>query len=127
MFHNEHCVFAARLSNGRDWTDCGRPCDTHKVALRDRVGYEHPVKADVGCRNTVFNAVPQSAGEFLADMLRLGLSRFRVEFLEEPAEESLSIRAAYLDALEGRADGAALWRLFNSSRHFGVTRGPLGM
>ncbi|MEK7467249.1 MAG: DUF3656 domain-containing protein [Planctomycetota bacterium] len=127
MFHNEHCVFAARLSNGRDWTECGRPCDTHKVALRDRVGYEHPVKADVGCRNTVFNAVPQSAGEFLADMRQLGFSKFRVEFLEEGAMEALSIRAAYLEALEGRADGAALWRRFNSSRHFGVTRGPLGM
>jgi U32 family peptidase len=127
MFHNEHCVFAARLSNGKDWTDCGRPCDSHKVALRDRVGYEHPVKADVGCRNTVFNAVPQSAGEYLADMLRLRLSRFRVEFLEESAEETLSIRAAYLETLEGRADGGALWRRFNSSRHFGVTRGPLGM
>ncbi len=127
MFHNEHCVFAARLSNGRDWRDCGRPCDTHKVALRDRVGYEHPVKADVGCRNTVFNAVAQSAGEFLADMRRLRLSRFRVEFLEESGEEAVAIRGAYLDALEGRSSGADLWRRFNASKFFGVTRGPLGM
>lgn len=127
MFHNEHCVFAARLSSGRDWRDCGRPCDTHRVALRDRVGYEHPVKADVGCRNTVFNAVAQSAGEFLADMRRLRLSRFRVEFLEEGPDEAVAVRAAYLEALEGRATGAELWRRFNSSRFFGVTRGPLGM
>ncbi|MCC6739705.1 MAG: U32 family peptidase [Planctomycetia bacterium] len=127
MFHNEHCVFAARLSSGRDWRDCGRPCDTHRVSLRDRVGYEHPVKADVGCRNTVFNAVPQSAGEFLSGMLRLGLSRFRVEFLEEDAGGAVAIRRAYLDALEGRADGAELWRRFQSSRFFGVTRGPLGL
>jgi putative protease len=126
MFHNEHCVFAARLSSGRDWRDCGRPCDTHRVALKDRMGFAHPVKADVGCRNTVFNAVAQSAGEYLEGMRRLRLHRFRVEFLEETGEEALSIRGAYADALEGRLDGAELWRRFNASRHFGVTRGPLG-
>ena len=52
MFHMEHCVFCRFLSTGTDWTNCGRPCETHTLALRDRMGYEHPVKADAGCRNT---------------------------------------------------------------------------
>ncbi|MBV8224423.1 MAG: U32 family peptidase, partial [Verrucomicrobia bacterium] len=30
MFHMEHCVFAAFLSNGTDYTNCGRPCDRHR-------------------------------------------------------------------------------------------------
>ena len=59
MFHMEHCVFCAFLSPGTDQTNCGRPCDHHDVKLRDRVGVEHPLKADVGCRNTLFNAVPR--------------------------------------------------------------------
>ena len=42
MFHMEHCVFAAFLSNGKDWRDCGRPCDRHKIELRDRVGAAFP-------------------------------------------------------------------------------------
>ena len=50
MFHMEHCVFCAFLSPGTDKTNCGRPCDSHDVKLRDRVGMEHPLKADVGCR-----------------------------------------------------------------------------
>ena len=29
--------------------------------LRDRIGKEHPLRADVGCRNTLYNATPQSA------------------------------------------------------------------
>ncbi|HZM05128.1 MAG TPA: U32 family peptidase, partial [Candidatus Saccharimonadales bacterium] len=29
MFHMEHCVFCAFLSQGTDYTNCGRPCDTH--------------------------------------------------------------------------------------------------
>ena len=50
MFHMEHCVFAAFLSDGTDYTNCGRPCDRHEVKFRDRVGSEHLIKADVGCR-----------------------------------------------------------------------------
>jgi U32 family peptidase len=65
MFHMEHCVFAAFLSDGKDWRDCGRPCDHHKVDLRDRVGAAFPVTPDAGCRNTVYNAVPQSAAEYV--------------------------------------------------------------
>ena len=38
MFHMEHCVFCAFLSEGKDFRDCGRPCDSHEVQLKDRVG-----------------------------------------------------------------------------------------
>ncbi len=69
MFHMEHCVFAAMLSSGKDWRDCGRPCDSHKVELRDHVGAEFPLVADTGCRNTVFNSLPQSAAEYVPQML----------------------------------------------------------
>ena len=55
-FHTEHCVYAHLLSQGRDYRTCGRPCERHQIALRDRVGLVHPVNVDVGCRNTVFNA-----------------------------------------------------------------------
>ncbi|MCA9263923.1 MAG: U32 family peptidase, partial [Planctomycetales bacterium] len=36
MFHMEHCVFCAVLSPGTNKHNCGRPCDTHQVQLRDR-------------------------------------------------------------------------------------------
>ncbi len=87
MFHMEHCVFAAMLSNGKDATDCGRPCDRHKVELRDRVGAAFPLVADTGCRNTVFNSVAQSAAEFIPKMLALGVRHFRVELLRESHEQ----------------------------------------
>src|SRR6185436_7269725 len=68
MFHMEHCVFCAFLSSGTDFMNCGRPCDKHDVKLRDRVGMEHPLKADVGCRNTVFNALAQTGAEYVSRM-----------------------------------------------------------
>jgi len=68
MFHMEHCVFCAMLSPGTNKTNCGRPCDVHQVELRDRTGMEHPLIADVGCRNTLFNAVAQSSAEIVPEL-----------------------------------------------------------
>jgi len=73
MFHMEHCAFAAFMSNGTDFTNCGRPCEKHRVTLRDRIGMEHPLKADVGCRNTLFNAQAQTGASFFDDLHKIGL------------------------------------------------------
>jgi putative protease len=125
MFHMEHCVFAAFLSEGKDWRDCGRPCDRHRVELRDRAGAEFPVLADTGCRNTVYNAVPQSAAEFLPRMLALGLRWFRVELLRESPAEVGPLLDRYAAVLAGRDDGRSAWRQLRALNQLGVTRGTL--
>ena len=110
MFHMEHCVFCAFLSQGRDYHDCGRPCDVHDVRLRDRVGAEHPLKADAGCRNTVFNSQAQTGAEFVEHLLALGVRNFRVEFLNETPEEVERTIAKYRQLLRGEISGTELWR-----------------
>jgi putative protease len=125
MFHMEHCVFCAVLSPGTNKTNCGRPCDTHLVQLRDRVGSEHPLHADVGCRNTLFNAVPQSAAEVLPSLIDLGVRDFRIEFLEErPADIQQTLRL-YNDLLNQRIRAEEVWRELHASNRVGVTRGTL--
>ncbi len=127
MFHMEHCVYCAFLSPGTDATNCGRPCDRHDVKLRDRVGAEHPLKADVGCRNTLFNAVPQTAAEFLPRLVSRGAAHLRIEFLDEDASSVERTIGLYRDALEGRRDAKRLWRDLQATGHYGVTRGPLAV
>jgi putative protease len=126
MFHMEHCVFAAFLSTGRDCTDCGRPCDRHAVALKDWAGMQHPVKADVGCRNTVYNAVPQSASPYIRRLLELGVRHFRIELLLEKGDLARRLVRGYQEVLDGHSDGQSLWRDLRASSALGVTRGPLG-
>jgi putative protease len=126
MFHMEHCVFAAILSTGKDCTDCGRPCDRHDVRLRDWSGMVHPLKADVGCRNTIYNAVPQSASPYVHRMRELGIRWFRVELLLEGAEATRRLLRGYRDVVHGRSDGQTLWKELRASTQMGVTRGPLG-
>ena len=65
IFYTEHCVFCRFLSDGNSYLDCGHPCESTSVHLRDGNGKDHLVLADEGCRNTVFNAQAQS-GKHLA-------------------------------------------------------------
>lgn len=125
MFHMDHCVFCAFLSEGTDYTNCGRPCDRREVRLRDRVGAEHPVKADAGCRNTVFNAVAQTGAEYVARFLDAGARRFRLEFLNEPPDQVTRTIGMYRQLLRGELTGGQLWRELRLINQLGVTRGPM--
>jgi putative protease len=125
MFHMEHCVFCAVLSPGTNKTNCGRPCDLHQVKLRDRVGMEHVLMADVGCRNTLFNAVPQSAAEVTPTLIDRGLRHFRIELLSESGRELTELIDTYRDLLGGRVTGKQVWQRLNAANRVGVTRGTL--
>jgi putative protease len=125
MFHMEHCVFCAFLSKGKDYHDCGRPCDKHDVRIRDRVGAQHPLKADAGCRNTVFNSQAQTGAEFVERLLTLGVKNFRMEFLNETPEEVERTIAKYRQLLRGEISGTQLWRELKLFNQLGVTRGQM--
>jgi putative protease len=125
MFHMEHCVFAAMLSSGKDSRDCGRPCDHHRVELRDRAGAEFPLMADTGCRNTVFNSVAQSAAEYISKMLSLGVRHFRVELLRETADQVGPLLDHYARLIAGLESSRATWRSLQVLNQLGVTRGTL--
>jgi putative protease len=127
MFHNEYCLYASSLSTGKDWRDCGRPCDRHKIELRDRVGSLFPVMVDTGCRNTVYNSVPQSAAEYLPRMVALGLRTFRVDLLRETPEQVGPLLDRYARVLSGQDDGRTAWRELRALNQLGVTRGSLQM
>jgi putative protease len=126
MFHMEHCVFAAFLSEGTDHTNCGRPCDRHRVELRDRVGLRHPLLADVGCRNTVFHAQAQSGAAFLDLFRALNPAAFRLELLREDAAEAQRLIGGYQRLLDGAIGGADLVKELRLKSQLGVTEGTLG-
>ena len=124
-FHTEHCVYAHLLSRGADFRTCGRPCESHRVALRDRVGLVHPVLVDVGCRNTVFNAQAQSAAGLVPELLAHGVRRLRVELVRETADEARRVFTAYSALAAGQASPADVVRAAAVHEQFGVTRGTM--
>jgi U32 family peptidase len=125
MFHMEHCVFCAFLSEGKDFRDCGRPCETHEVKLKDRVGTEHILQADAGCRNTVFNGSAQTGAEYLPHLIHAGARHFRVEFLQETPTQVEETLQQYQQLIQGNITGTHLWRQLKLQNQLGVTRGTL--
>ncbi|KAI7262265.1 hypothetical protein KC345_g9477 [Hortaea werneckii] len=125
MFHTEHCVYCTFMSEGTDYTNCGRPCEEHRASLQDRIGMSHPVRVDEGCRNTVYNAVEQSGAEYLNHFRELGVSSFRVEFLEETPEQVAEVISLYSRALRGEISGTQVWKSLKATNQLGVTRGQL--
>ena len=125
MFHMEHCVFCAVLSPGTNKTNCGRPCDFHKVELRDRSGMEHPLTADVGCRNTLFNATPQGAAEAVPLLRKRGIRNFRIELLNDEDDRVREMLRLYRDLINAVVTGSDVWKQLQASNRVGVTRGTL--
>jgi len=121
MFHMEHCVFCAFLSDGTDHTNCGRPCEKHVVELRDRVGAAHPVLADAGCRNTVFHARAQTGAEAVPHLCQLGIGALRLEFLNEPPDQVALTIGKYRQLLRGEITGAQLVRELKLWNQLGIT------
>jgi putative protease len=120
-FHNSHCVYAHLLSEGTDYRSCGRPCEQQRVALRDFAGHDHPVVVDVSCRNTVFNALAQSAAPLVPVLIARGVRRFRVEFVWETGDQVERTLRAYRDLLRGEISPAVAMRTVGVHEQYGVT------
>jgi putative protease len=123
VFHTEHCVFCRFLSKGTSYRDCGRPCEEHRVALRDTQGRPHPVMADVGCRNTVFGAEAQEASAHLEDWRAAGIARYRLEFTHESAAQVAGVTRAFADAFAARMTGRELTLRLQKLSPEGITQG----
>ncbi|TWU02640.1 U32 family peptidase [Stieleria varia] len=125
MFHMEHCVFCSVLSPGTNKTNCGRPCDDHVVQLQDRVGAAHTLQADVACRNTLYNAQPQSGAELVSSLQQRGVQWFRLEMLDQSADEVRQTIRLYRGLLSGESTPSEVWQRLNAVNRVGVTRGTL--
>jgi putative protease len=125
VFHTEHCVFCRFLSAGTSYKDCGHPCESHRVALRDEAGRTHPVMADVGCRNTVFGAQAQEASRHLDLWRGAGIRHYRLEFVHESGEEVRAAAEAFNLALAGRLSAGELGRQLQRIAPQGTTEGSL--
>ena len=125
VFHTEHCVFCRFLSDGTDNTNCGHPCETHRIAVRDAQGREHPVMADVGCRNTVFGAEAQTDPNSISAWQEAGISNFRLEFVYQTQDQILSITDAFRSHLDGMTVSHDLAKVLRENSPQQTTKGSL--
>jgi putative protease len=125
VFHTEHCVFCRFLSTGTSYKDCGRPCEHHRVSLRDTNQRAHPVMADVGCRNTVFGAEAQEASAHMQSWLDAGIGHYRLEFVHESPDRVQTITTAFREFLIQAITPAELRQRLKQLAPEGTTEGSL--
>ena len=125
VFHMEHCVFCRFLSDGTDHTNCGHPCEKHRIAVQDSSGRQHAVLADVGCRNTVFGAEAQSAADHMHSFLEAGIRQFRLEFVHQEPEQVGGIVTAFQRFLDGHMSVAQLHQILDKYSPQRTTQGSL--
>lgn len=124
-FHMEHCVFAAFLSKGNSFKDCGKPCEKHTVELKDMFGNVHHIKADQECRNTMFRATPQSAAKFIEQWIELGVESYRFEALHEKSEDLQKKLEVYLKLMSKDLNSLEVYEMIGSVENYGVSTGQL--
>lgn len=120
-FHMEHCVFAAFLSKGSSYRDCGKPCEKHDVKLKDQFGHWHQIKPDQECRNTMFNGTSQSAARYIKEWETLGLGYIRYEALKERGAELITKIQAHLEFIGGRKELASLMKDLGDVESYGLS------
>jgi putative protease len=126
-FHMEHCVFAALLSKGSSFRDCGKPCEKHRVELQDEFGNRHQIKADPECRNTMFNAVAQSAAAHYAEWNSHHLGAVRFEALFERGQELIEKIASYQSLIMGQKSAPEILSDLGLKETYGLGEGPMAI
>jgi U32 family peptidase len=124
-FHMEHCVFAAFLSKGHSFRDCGKPCEKHEVKLKDPYGNWHHLKADQECRNTFFKATPQSASFLVEELKNKGIKALRVEALNEKAKDFNQKILIYLKLLKNEISSEMAVSLLELKEAYGLSEGQI--
>ncbi len=125
VFHTEHCVFCRFLSDGTDNTNCGHPCESHRIAVRDAHGREHPVMADVGCRNTVFGAEAQTDSAAIRLWQDASIKHFRLEFVYQSPSQIQAISRAFQSHLDHKLSEDELAKVLQENSPQQTTHGSL--
>lgn len=124
-FYMEHCLYAANLSTAERFPYCKQICSKHRIDVIDRKGARHRLIPDAECRNTLYLERPQSALNLFSKFRRLGVSKFRLEMLDESAAETLDKVRLYSQALQGKISIPTAARLIGTEERYGVAEGQL--
>jgi putative protease len=120
-FHMEHCVFAAFLSKGKSYKDCGKPCEKHKVQLKDQFGHYHWIKPDQECRNTMYNSSAQTALPYLENWKQFGLGEIRFEAVHEQGDELIRKIGNYVAVVSGEKSIEAAMADLKTTEVYGLS------
>lgn len=97
LMHTAHCLAAAHAERtaARASVGCRSACRNHSYELVDRIGEKLPVRCDENHHNTIFAPMADSAAADIGNLLAIGVTSFRLELLDESANQVRRLVDAY--------------------------------
>lgn len=124
-FYMEYCPYAANLTDATRFPYCKQVCSKHRMDILDHKGELHTLVPDAECRNTLYLGRPQSALSLVPSFRESGVYRFRLEMLDESAEEVADTVKLYAGALRGKISLDLAMKKIGAEERYGVSEGQL--
>ena len=88
---SEYCPVGSVFGGKCESKDCNRECEKGSFILKDRMNVEFSIIQDKYCRTHIFNSVPINLIPNMKELSKLGVTSFRLDFIDESYEETLEV------------------------------------
>ena len=92
---SEYCPIGSVFGSKSMEKSCNNVCRGGEFILKDRMGEEFSIKTDRYCRSYIYNNVPLNLITNLDELKKIGVSNFRMDFVDENYEETIKIIEAF--------------------------------
>lgn len=94
---SEYCPIGSSLGGKCKGKDCNGYCKDKEFELIDRMDERFPVVTDKLCRSYIYNSVPLNLIPNIKELESLGVSSFRLDFIDEDYDNTLDILKAFIN------------------------------
>jgi putative protease len=92
---SEYCPIGSVFGGKSGCSACGEDCSKGNYVLKDRKEELFILRTDRFCRSYIYNGVATNLIPHIEELKGLGVSSFRMDFIDENYEETLNILKAY--------------------------------
>jgi putative protease len=93
---SEYCAVGSLYGGKTENNVCSQPCKTSNFYLKDRKDEHLIFKNDIFCRSYIYNNVPINLIPQKNEIQKLGVTSFRLDFIDEDYEETKRIIECFL-------------------------------
>lgn len=92
---SEYCPIGSVFGGKSGCSACGEDCSKGNYVLKDRKEEQFILRTDRFCRSYIYNGVATNLIPHIEELKGLGVSSFRMDFVDENYEETLNVLKAY--------------------------------
>lgn len=94
---SEYCPIGSLMGGKSSCKDCSGECMKANFILKDRMNENFILKTDIYCRSYMYNSSPIDLLDRQKEIIDLGISSFRLDFIEEDYETTKMVLRCFKD------------------------------